>query len=103
MQNHASLLIASILSIIIASASFSQNADAIKAMDKAARNAYKELLKETDTNRDGKISKSEFYAIWQDKKVAAEKFAYWDVNKDGYITEEEYVQAVKAIGAKKKK
>ncbi len=83
--------------------SYAQNADAIKTMERAARTAYGELLKETDKNKDGKISKSEFYAMWKDKKVAEEKFIYWDVNKDGYITEEEYVKVVRDIGTKKKK
>ena len=77
--------------------------DPSKKMEQAARNAYKELLKETDKNTDGKISKAEFYAIWQDKKVAEEKYKFWDVNKDGYITEEEYVKAVVDISKKKKK
>jgi Ca2+-binding EF-hand superfamily protein len=83
--------------------SFSLNAqDSSKKMEQSARNAYKELLKETDKNKDGKISKTEFYAIWKDKKSAEEKFKFWDLNKDGFITEEEYVKAVLSIGKKKK-
>jgi Ca2+-binding EF-hand superfamily protein len=79
-----------------------QSQDTEKTMEKAAREAYKQLLTETDKNKDGKISKTEFYAIWKDKKMAEEKFTYWDTNKDGYITEEEYVKAVLDIGKKKK-
>jgi len=73
-----------------------------KDMEKSARDAYKLLLQETDKNKDGKISKVEFFAIWKDKKVAEEKYILWDVNKDGYITEEEYVKVVMDIGKKKK-
>ncbi len=76
--------------------------DPAKTMEKAARDAYKLLLKETDKNQDGKISKTEFYAIWKDPKVAEEKYKAWDVNKDGFITEEEYVKVVLDIGKKKK-
>ncbi|MFH1161000.1 MAG: hypothetical protein V1733_08640 [bacterium] len=85
--------------------SFSQGSvaqDRVKTMEKAARDAYKLLLKETDKNHDGKISKAEFYAIWKDPKVAEEKYKIWDVNKDGFITEEEYVKVVLDIGKKKK-
>ena len=74
-----------------------------KDMEKAARNAYKLLLKETDKNNDGKISKTEFFAIWKDKKVAEEKWTFWDTSRDGFITEDEYVKAVMDIGKKKKK
>jgi Ca2+-binding EF-hand superfamily protein len=80
-----------------------QNPETTKAMEKAARQAYKDLLKETDKNSDGKISKTEFYAIWKDKKTAEEKYVFWDTNKDGYITEEEYVKAVVSVTNKKKK
>ena len=72
-----------------------------KDMEKSARQAYKEVLKETDKDKDGKISKTEFYAIWKDKKVAEKNFKSWDTNKDNFITEDEYVKAVMAIGKKK--
>ena len=81
--------------------SYSVVAQKEKEMEKASRNAYKTLLKETDKNKDGKISKTEFFAVWKDRKVAEEKWTFWDTNKDGYITEEEYVKAVLSIGKKK--
>ena len=99
------IVIPVIISLLIFFLSLSvsaQKPDKSKEMEKAARNAYKLLLEETDKNKDGKISRAEFYAIWKDKKVAEEKFSYWDTNKDGYITEEEYVKAVRDIGTKKK-
>jgi Ca2+-binding EF-hand superfamily protein len=91
------------LTIIFTQIAQAQDPDVTKQMEKAARQAYKDLLKETDKDKDGKISKAEFYAIWKDKKVAEEKYVVWDLNKDGYITEEEYVKAVRDITTKKKK
>jgi hypothetical protein len=70
-------------------------------MEKNVRKVYKDLLKETDKNKDGKISKDEFYAIWKDKKVADKNYKAWDTNKDGYIVEDEYVKAVMDITKKK--
>jgi Ca2+-binding EF-hand superfamily protein len=74
-----------------------------KDIEKNAREAYTMLLKETDKNKDGKISKTEFFAIWKDKKTAEEKYKAWDVDNDGFITEEEYVKVVMDMGKKKKK
>jgi Ca2+-binding EF-hand superfamily protein len=73
-----------------------------KEMEKNVREAYKMVLKETDKNKDGKLSKDEFYAIWKDKKVAEKNYKAWDTNKDGFITEDEYVTAVMDMGKKKK-
>ena len=72
-----------------------------KEMEKNVRQIYKDLLKETDKNKDGKISKAEYLAIYKDKKYAEENFKKWDGNKDGYLTEEEYVKAVMDMGKKK--
>ena len=77
--------------------------DPAKTMEKGAKDAYKMLLQETDKNKDGKISKAEFFAIWKDRKIAEEKYRFWDTNKDGFITEAEYVKAVLDIRKKKKK
>jgi Ca2+-binding EF-hand superfamily protein len=74
-----------------------------KDIENSAHEAYKMLLKETDKDKDGKISKKEFLAIWKDKKAAEEKYKAWDVNNDGFITEEEYVQVAMDAGKKKKK
>ena len=72
-----------------------------KEMEKNVRQIYKDLLKEIDKNKDGKMSKDEFYAIWKDKKVAEKNYKAWDTNKDGYIVEDEYVKAVMDMGKKK--
>jgi hypothetical protein len=75
-----------------------------KDIEKNAHEAYKMLLKETDKNKKhGKISKTEFFAIWKDKKTAEEKYKPWDVNNDGFITEDEYVKVAMDAGKKKKK
>lgn len=66
-------------------------------MRKAARNAFKEILKSSDKNKDGKLSKAEFMTIWKDKNTGEKNWKTWDTNKDGYITEEEYVNAVAKI------
>ncbi|MCX6243169.1 MAG: hypothetical protein NTU98_00560 [Bacteroidetes bacterium] len=90
--------------IIVFIAGFQQiRAQSQKDIEKNAREAYKMLLKETDKNKDGKISKTEFFAIWKDKKSAEEKYKPWDVNNDGFITEDEYVKVAMNAGKKKKK
>jgi hypothetical protein len=71
--------------------SFSQD------MKKAAQNAFKEILKSSDKNKDGKLSKAEFMTIWKDKNTGEKNWKTWDTNKDGYVTEEEYVNAVANI------
>ncbi len=66
-------------------------------MKKAARNAFKEILKNSDKNKDSKLSKAEFMTIWKDKDTGEKNWKTWDTNRDGYITEEEYVNAVGSI------
>jgi hypothetical protein len=58
---------------------------------------YREILKEADKDRDGKLSMSECMAIWKDKKTAEKNCTYWDANGDGIITEDEYVAQVRKI------
>lgn len=86
------LLIILLLSfLLIGPSTFSQD------MKKAARNAFKEILKNSDKNKDGKLSKAEFMTIWKDKNTGEKNWKTWDTNRDGYITEEEYVNAVANI------
>jgi Ca2+-binding EF-hand superfamily protein len=91
-----------LLTIIFISAAIIGKAQDQKQIEKNIRQAYKDLLKETDKDKDGKISKAEYFAIWKDKKVAEEKYKPWDINKDGYITEDEYVKVAMDMGKKKK-
>ena len=90
------------LTMMVALVLHAQDPNVTKQMEKAAKQAYQDLLNETDKDKDGKISKTEFFAIWKDKKTAEEKYISWDMNKDGYITETEYVKTVKDIRTKKK-
>ena len=50
---------------------------------------YKELIKDMDTNEDGKLSKAEI------KGPLKEDFAKVDANEDGFISEEEFAKAPK--------
>jgi Ca2+-binding EF-hand superfamily protein len=71
-------------------------------MEAPARAAFKQLLAETDKNHDGKISRAEHLPIWKDKDYGEKNFKMWDLNNDGYITEEEYVKAVGNITRERK-
>ena len=84
---------------------FAMQVDAVfaqKNMEEFARSAYKKLLAEVDKNRDGKLSKAEHQMIWKDKVEAEKSFKMWDLNKDGFITEQEYVKAITDMGRKPK-
>jgi hypothetical protein len=58
----------------------------------ALHTAYQEILKTADTNKDGKLSMDECASIFKDPAKAKKDCTYWDANRDGIITEEEYVQ-----------
>ena len=47
------------------------------------------------------ISAAECMAIYKDKGTAEKNCSFWDVDKDGTITEEEYVQQALSMGKKK--
>ena len=72
-----------------------------KEMEKNIRQIYKDLLKETDKNKDEKISKDEYLAIYKDKKEAEKNFKSWDTDKDEFINEDEYVKSIMDMGKKK--
>jgi hypothetical protein len=65
--------------------------------DDRIKGAYRQVLAEADTNRDGKLSMSECLAVWKDKKTGEKNCKYWDANGDGVITEDEYVTQVRKI------
>lgn len=81
----------------------SQRPDPETIMASAAKSAFQKLKAEVDKNRDGKLSKAEFFAMYKDKAIAGKNYAAWDLNKDGFIAEEEYVKAVVDIGKRRKK
>lgn len=65
------------------------------------REAYKMILSESDTNRDGKLSLAECKANYTDQSVAEKNCTFWDVDGDGIITESEYVKKAASLGKKK--
>lgn len=69
--------------------------------DQNAREAYKMILMQADTNKDGKLSVSECKGIYKDKRLAEKNCNFWDENKDGFITEAEYVKQSTSFGKKK--
>jgi Ca2+-binding EF-hand superfamily protein len=69
--------------------------------DEAVRSAYRELLVETDRDKDGKISVLECQAIFKDPAMADKNCKFWDADHDGVITEDEYVAQVMSLGRRK--
>ena len=69
--------------------------------DEFARNAFKQILSQVDTNKDGKLSLSECKAIYKDSSTAEKNCTFWDANHDGAITEDEYASQAMSIGRKK--
>lgn len=65
------------------------------------RQAYQMILSQADTNKDGQLSAAECQAMWKDKGTAEKNCGFWDVDKDGSITEAEYVKQASNLGRKK--
>jgi hypothetical protein len=65
------------------------------------REAYKMILSQVDANKDGKLSVAECMAIYKDKGMAEKNCTFWDADKDGIITEEEYVKQGSNVGKKR--
>jgi hypothetical protein len=84
--------------VITGSASFVHSAG---PSDEFARNAFKQILSQADTNKDGKLSLAECKGIYKDAAMAEKNCTFWDANKDGTITEDEYASQAMSIGKKK--
>jgi Ca2+-binding EF-hand superfamily protein len=69
--------------------------------DEFARNAFKQILSQADTNKDGKLSVAECKAMHKDPARAKKNCTFWDVNADGTITENEYVSKAMSMGKKR--
>ena len=65
------------------------------------RSAFKLILTEADTNKDGKLSVSECKAGYKDPAMAEKNCKFWDADHDGIITEDEYVRQGMSFGKKK--
>lgn len=69
--------------------------------DEFARKAFREILSQADTDKDGKLSLTECKAMWKDAATAEKNCTFWDANHDGTITEDEYVSQGMSKGKKK--
>jgi hypothetical protein len=96
MRTNCMLLLVSI--IIISSVSIAYPAG---PSDERIRSVYREIVLQADTNKDGKLSVIECKTIYKDKAIAEKNCNFWDVNRDGVITEDEYVQQASSFGKKK--
>lgn len=60
--------------------------------EEAAKRAWAHILK-VDTNKDGKISKAEYLAIYKKGSSLPEKnFKKIDLDQDGFLTQAEYIK-----------
>lgn len=48
------------------------------------------LFDALDKNKDGKISRDEYYSIWKDTVEAEKYFRQFDENGDGFLTVDEF-------------
>jgi hypothetical protein len=87
----ASIIITSIVSITYSAG----------PSDERFRSVYREIVLQADTNKDGKLSVAECKAIYKDKALAEKNCNFWDVDRDGVITEDEYVQQASSFSKKK--
>jgi hypothetical protein len=71
------------------------------APEQNIRQAFKMILSQADANKDGKLSVEECMSIYKDKGMAEKNCTFWDVDKDGTITEDEYVMQASNMGKKK--
>ncbi|MHC1743626.1 MAG: hypothetical protein AB9873_11415 [Syntrophobacteraceae bacterium] len=69
--------------------------------EKNIREAYQMILSQADANKDGKLSSTECMAIYKDRSMAEKNCTFWDVDKDGVVTEDEYVQQASNMGKKR--
>lgn len=65
------------------------------------KQAYVMILSQADADKDGKLSVAECMTIYKDKTLAERNCTFWDIDKDGVITETEYIQQVSNVGKKK--
>ena len=66
-----------------------------------AKEAFQEICLTLGKDKDGKLSKVEFQGMYRDADMTESKFQTWDVDRDGYLTEAEYVSVVAKIGGRK--
>jgi hypothetical protein len=96
MRTRCIVMLVSFIIMVTVSAGFSAGPS-----DERFRSVYKEIVLQADANKDGKLSVAECKAIYKDKALAEKNCNFWDVNRDGTITEDEYVQQAGSFGKKK--
>jgi len=68
-----------------------------------ARGDMQSIFTSMDKNQDGKISKTEFGAIWRDQATADQNFTFFDKNHDDVITSDEFISPMEAWGKRGQK
>jgi Ca2+-binding EF-hand superfamily protein len=100
---HAVVASLTLLALIAGSAFvLAQMPDRDAMMASAAKKAFQKILAEADKNHDGKISKEEFMPLYKDPAKAEKNYKAWDLNQDGFITEEEYIKAAVSMAQPRK-
>jgi hypothetical protein len=96
MRTNCILILVSIIIISTVSVVFSAGPS-----DERIRSVYREIVLQADANKDGKLSVTECKVVYKDKALAEKNCNFWDVNHDGTITEDEYVQKAGSFSKKK--
>jgi hypothetical protein len=90
-----------LLSILMISVGMVSTGYSAGAPESNIKNVYKMIVTQADANKDGKLSVSECMAIYKDKKKAEKNCTYWDDDKDGFISEDEYMKQADSLKNKK--
>lgn len=69
--------------------------------DENFKRVFRELLSAVDTNKDGRMSQAECRVIYSSPAMAEKNCGFWDINKDGVVTEAEYVKQAWNLGGRK--
>jgi hypothetical protein len=99
MERHCGLTVVCVLTAVFLISGFGL-AQPAGPTDQMIKNAFQQIKASADTDKDGKLTVSECKAIYKDKNKAEKNCTFWDANKDGIVTEEEYVSQAKNIGKK---
>jgi hypothetical protein len=92
-----SVIVALAMTFLMGGVCFSQPPGPSDAMIKEA---FQEIKAAADTNKDGKLTVAECLGIYKDRQLGEKNCKYWDVNRDGAITEAEYVAQAKKLRGK---
>ena len=65
--------------------------------EQTVREVYGQIRTTADTDGDGTLTVVECKAMLTDPAVAERNCRFWDADKDGIITEDEYVERVRRV------